>query len=390
VAVIGAGPYGLSIAAHLRARGVDFRIFGIPMHSWRAQMPAGMLLKSEGFASSLSDPGGRFTLKDFCARSGLAYGDAGCPVPLETFTAYGLAFQRQLVPDLEEKKVAALDRSPHGFDIRMEDGETVAARRVVIAVGIQYFSYVPADLAHLPAEFLSHSSDHHDLSSFKGRDVIVIGGGASALDLAVALHEAGAGVRLVARRTRLMWTLPASRASWKRWYPKCGLGPGWRNRFYEYAPMLFRRIPPQTRLEIVRTWLGPSGAWPIKHRIERMPLLLGHTPRSAEIRDGRVLLRVAGRDGEERTLVTDHIVAATGYRVDVRRLSFLSEGLRSELRSFEYAPMLSADFQSSVPGLYFAGLAAAFTFGPSMRFVLGARYTARRLAGQLAKASSGR
>ena len=154
--------------------------------------------------------------------------------------------------------------------------------------------------------------------------------------------------------------------------------------------MLFRRIPPRTRQEIVRTWLGPSGAWPIKPRIERMPLLLGHTPRSAEIRDGRVQLRVAGRDGEDRTLVADHIVAATGYRVDVRRLSFLSEGLRSELRSFEYAPMLSADFQSSVPGLYFAGLAAAFTFGPSMRFVLGARYTARRLAGHLAKVSSGR
>jgi cation diffusion facilitator CzcD-associated flavoprotein CzcO len=385
VAVIGAGPYGLSLAAHLRARGIEFRIFGSAMHSWRARMPAGMFLKSEGFASSLSDPDGRFTLKGFCAQNGVAYGDTAFPIPLDTFTAYGLAFQRQLVPDLEDKKVAALDRTPHGFDIRLDDGERVAARRVVVAVGLDYFPHVPTNLAHLPSEFLSHSSDHYDLSRFKGRDVTVIGGGASALDLVAALHEVGAEVRLVARRSQLSWTSPASRPLWKRWYPKCGLGPGWRNRFYEHAPMLFRQMPAETRLEILRTWLGPSGAWPVKDRVERMPLLLGHTPRSAEFRDGRAQLRVVDPDGDVREIPTDHVIAATGYRVDLRRLPFLRENLHTQLRAVECAPMLSPHFQSSVPGLYFVGLAAAFTFGPVMRFVLGARYTARRLAGHLAQ-----
>ena len=110
VAIIGAGPYGLSIAAHLRANSIDFRIFGSPMHSWRMRMPAGMFLKSEGFASSLQDPAGRFTLERFCAERGVRYAAKNVPVSLETFTEYGLAFQHQIVPNLEEKAVVGLDR----------------------------------------------------------------------------------------------------------------------------------------------------------------------------------------------------------------------------------------------------------------------------------------
>jgi cation diffusion facilitator CzcD-associated flavoprotein CzcO len=87
VAIIGAGPYGLSLAAHLRARGVDFRIFGKPMQTWLEHMPKGMRLKSEGFASSLYDPDSKFTLAAYCKERGLAYADTGMPIPLETFTA---------------------------------------------------------------------------------------------------------------------------------------------------------------------------------------------------------------------------------------------------------------------------------------------------------------
>jgi cation diffusion facilitator CzcD-associated flavoprotein CzcO len=118
VAIIGAGPYGLSIAAHLHARGIEFRIFGTTMHSWRTRMPSGMFLKSEGFASSLHDLARCFTLKRFCAESGLPYEANGLPVPLETFTAYGLAFQRRLVPNVEDKAVVRLDQSPDGFLLR--------------------------------------------------------------------------------------------------------------------------------------------------------------------------------------------------------------------------------------------------------------------------------
>src|SRR5690348_13176759 len=91
VAIIGAGPYGLSLAAHFRELGLDYRIFGKPMQSWRENMPADMLLKSEGFASNLDDPSGQATLERFCAEGNLPYADVGLPVPLSTLVSYGLA-----------------------------------------------------------------------------------------------------------------------------------------------------------------------------------------------------------------------------------------------------------------------------------------------------------
>src|SRR6266571_5197113 len=143
VAIVGAGPYGLSLAAHLRARGIAFRIFGLPMHSWQTQMPKGMWLKSEGFASNLYDPGSSFTLRHFCEQQGHAYSDLGLPVRLDILTAYGLSFQERFVPDLETKEVASLERSSSGFVLRLEDGEMVFAHAVVVAVGIGHFQYVP-------------------------------------------------------------------------------------------------------------------------------------------------------------------------------------------------------------------------------------------------------
>src|SRR5580692_9850358 len=110
-AIIGAGPYGLSVAAHLRRSGVPFRIFGRPMDSWRAHMPKGMSLKSDGFASNLSDPDDRFTMEKFCAERGIPYAHTGIPVKLDTFTEYGLAFQERVVPELEDKMVASIERS---------------------------------------------------------------------------------------------------------------------------------------------------------------------------------------------------------------------------------------------------------------------------------------
>ncbi|HKS65050.1 MAG TPA: NAD(P)-binding domain-containing protein [Xanthobacteraceae bacterium] len=387
VAIIGAGPYGLSLAAHLRGRGIDFRIFGTPLYSWRAQMPKGMFLKSEGFASNLYDPDGSFTLERFCADKGLGYADYNHPVPLDTFCAYGLAFQQRFAPLLEDEAVVGLERTGETFRLGLDNGETLTAQKVVVAVGAGHFRFVPDALKALPAEYLSHSADHHDLSRFAGRDVIVVGGGASAIDLVAALDEAGANAHLVARRTALRWNTPAHRPAWKRWYPMSGLGGGWPNRFYENAPMLFRRLPDEMRTRIVRSWLGPAGAWPVRERVERAPLFLGHTLRSAQVRDGKVHLCVSGPGGDQQ-LSADHVIAATGFRVDLRALAFLEAGLRAQVRTLEDAPALSPDFESSVPGLHFVGVAAANTFGPVMRFLLGARYASRRISRHVANGAA--
>jgi thioredoxin reductase len=392
-AIIGAGPYGLSIAAHFRSRGIPFRIFGRPMDSWRAHMPKGMLLKSDGFASNISDPDDQFTLEKFCAEEGIEYSDTGVPVQLDTFTRYGLAFKERMVPELEDKLVVSIERSAQGYLLQLDTGESINAKNVVLAVGITHFDYVPETLAQLPPEFLSHSSRHHDVEQFRGREVVVIGGGSSALDWAALLQEAGADVRLVARQDSLKFhgrLTGNKRSLWERIQrPQTGLGPGWRSSFYANAPAAFHRLPASLRLEIVKKTLGPSGGWFVKDRVmNHVPQLLGHTVQRAEVRGQKVCLQVRSQDGSERTIQADHIIAATGYRVNLDRLSFVSPEIRSKLTTLAGTPALSSTCESSVPGLYFVGIAAANSFGPVMRFAFGADFAARTVTRALTKSLS--
>ena len=389
-AIIGAGPYGLSIAAHFRRRGIPFRIFGRPMDSWLAQMPKGMMLKSDGFASNIYDPDKEFTLGHFCAERGIEYSDTGIPVTLETFSAYGLAFRQRILPELEDKLLVGLDRAPEGFVLRFDHGETVTARRVVLAVGITHFEYIPENLAHLPSEFLSHSFRHADPERFRGRSVVVLGGGSSAIDLAVALHEAGADVQLVARRSELKFhSTPTGkpRSQWQQIrHPQSGLGPGMRSRFFSDAPSLFHYLPESLRVKTVEKTLGPSAGWFVKDRMARVPSLSGCTTESAGVENGKVRLHLRSADGTERDVFAEHLIAATGYKVDLGRLGFLNLEIRSQVKTVNGSPVLSSDFESSVPGIYFAGLAAANSFGPVMRFAFGAGFAARRLTETMVKA----
>ena len=380
--IIGAGPYGLSVAANLRRRGIPFRIFGRLMDSWLAHMPKGMLLKSDGFASNIDDPDGDFTLGKFCGERGIEYADTGVPVRLDTFIGYGIAFRDRMVPELEEKVVVSVDRTSNGFAVKLDDGETVQTEGVVLAVGITHFEYIPDNLTHLPSQCLSHSADHREVAPFLGRSVVVIGGGSSALDVAGLLHEAGADVQLVARQQELKFhgkPTGKPRTLWERVRnPKSGLGPGWRSRFFSDAPGLFHYLPEKLRVDIVRRVLGPTGGWFIRDKVVgKVPLLLGCAVLGAEVEGNKVHLRLRAGDGIEREIVTDHIIAATGYKVNLERIAFLSPTLRSKLRLVEGSPALSTTFESSVPGLYFVGLAAANSFGPVMRFAFGASFAAR-------------
>jgi len=392
VAIIGAGPYGLSIASYLKEYGVAFRIFGKPMHTWLNQMPQGMQLKSEGFASSLYDPKSAFTLSRYCHEKNLPYADVGLPVRLETFTSYGLEFQRQLVPELENKTVVSVERSSTGFQIGLDSGESLVARRVVAAVGLTHFHHTPAVLSSLPEELVTHSSRHSVLNDFKGKDVAVVGAGASAVDLAALLHRAGCAVHLVARKPVVRFhdppQLPQPLLERFR-YPTTGIGPGWKLVFCTKAPHLFRRMPERYRLDAVRRILGPAPGWFVKEQVVgKVPFILGVTITEAKRQDGRVALQLADRSGETRKLIVDHVIAATGYKVDLRRLAFLNPNILAGIRSVEQTPILSSEFESSVPGLYFVGTSAANTFGPLLRFAYGAGFTAGRLARHLASSKS--
>ncbi len=392
VAIIGAGPYGLSIAAHLKAHGVDFRIFGHPMHTWLAHMPRGMRLKSEGFASGIYDPGSTFTLEAYCREKGIPYAHMGLPVPLEVFAAYGLEFQRRLVPELETNLVTSLRRSPEGFRLGLDDGRNLTARRVVMAVGLTHYENTPPMLAAIGENFATHSARHNTVDQFNGREVVVVGAGASALDLAALLHQAGAKVQVVARKPVIRFHDPPDNLKPslldRLRTPMTGIGPGWKLFWCVNAPLVFRKMPQEFRFAKVKTVLGPAPCWFIKEQVVgKIPLIVDVRMTDAKVQNGRVYLQLTDSRGTQNTLVTDHVIAATGYKVDLRRLTFMDTDLQSAILSAEQTPVLSANFESSVPGLYFVGTSAANTFGPLLRFAFGAGFTARRLSKHLAKSA---
>jgi cation diffusion facilitator CzcD-associated flavoprotein CzcO len=393
VVIVGAGPYGLSIAAHLNGLGVRCRIFGTPMQTWREHMPKGMLLKSDGFASNLSDPNSAFTLKHYCEQYGIAYDHIRIPVSLDVFISYGIEFQRRFVAQLEDRQVLEIQTEAEGYQLKLDNQEVVHSQNVVLAVGISHFQYVPPILSQLPPSLVSHSSAIHDLEPLRGKNVTVVGAGASGLDLSALLHESGANVTLLSRKPEVHFhdapgVKPRSLWSQLR-HPASGIGPGLRSRFYTDAPLLFRHLPQSLRIKIVKTHLKPAAGWPMKDRVFGcVPILLGYSITGAEAQNGGVRLSIAGQDGIQKEHLTEMLITATGYKVDLRRLAFLRGEMLAQIHTVEHSPVLSSDFQSSVPGLYFVGVAAANSFGPVLRFAFGADFAARHISKQLAKSLS--
>ncbi|MEU0407260.1 FAD-dependent oxidoreductase [Streptomyces griseorubiginosus] len=394
VAVIGAGPFGLSTAAHLRARGIPVRVFGDPMVSWRDHMPAGMLLKSTPAASSLDAPQPGHTLVDYCDAAGIPrlVTDEDI-VPVETFIAYGQWFQQKLVPELEQVRVVSVDRSEQGgFQLKLDSGESFTARAVVVATGLSGLSHLPPELAAAapdgpaPTAPVSHSSQHHDLTRYSGKELIVVGAGQSALETAALAAEAGAQVRVVARgHGRVAFGAPP----WQqpRLRPESPFGRAWSLWALTYYPHPYRRLPASTRHYLVRRVLGPLGAWWLRDRFEgKVQVTEVDRIVTADAADGHPALEVLGHTGRKERLSADHVIAATGYRVDIAAMDFLGHELRTALAVSRGTPRLGAGYVSSVPGLYFTGLPAAASYGPVMRFVCGTEFASPRLARHLAAA----
>jgi len=389
IAIIGAGPYGLSLAAHLRGSRRSHRIFGSAMSFWSRHMPQGMCLKSEGFASEIYEPDSQFSLRAYCAQKNIPYEDVGLPVRLQTFVAYALEFQRRYVPQLESVQVTSLVRCEGGFELTTEIGEVVRARQVVIAVGLMNFTHLPPQLQGMASDFVTHSSRHGDLSGFKGRQVAVLGAGASAVDLAALLHQAGAQTELIARRGSIDFHPPPNepRSLFERVKaPRSGLGIGWRSRMCTDIPLVFYAMPESLRLRVVEHHLGPAPCWFVRDAvIGRVPMHLGATLTGVRVQEGRVCIAFKQKGEEERRIEVDHIIAATGYKVAISRLGFIDQAIRSCIRTVADTPILDRHFESSVPGLYFIGAAAANSFGPLLRFAYGARFAAQRVARRLGR-----
>lgn len=371
VAVIGAGPYGLATASYLIAQNRSVVVLGEVMATWRAHMPAGMFLKSTPRASSIADPQRSHTFARFREASGQPPVDDHYPIPIEEFIAYGDWFSNELVPVVADR-VKRLEKDRDGFVLTLDSGDRIGAKAVVSASGVVDFAFLPESLLQARADGARcwHTSEFNDLASLSGAELAVIGGGQSALEVAVLAREAGANVHLLVRKPSLLFGNPPGSSSWK---PESLLGPGWSLLSMERLPSVIRRMPAAQRDFLMRRILGPSGAWWLRPRFADVDVRLGITVQSAK-RDGDgVVLEQSNGD----QLKVDCVIAATGYRPELNRIGYLSDDLRRQLGGRGAAPpRLGPNFDTKVRGLFLTGLGAAPTFGPLFRFVAGTQFAA--------------
>ena len=377
VAILGAGPYGLAVASHLRNAGVDARVFGRPMSFWQENMPAGMLLRSNWSATNISDRHGELSLEAYQADTGTSF---TTPVPLTDFVEYGLWFQRQAVPDVDTRLVDLVERNGAGFRVSLEDGQSLEARRVVVSAGIGPFAWVPPTLSGLPPSLVTHASAHRDLASFAGKQVLVIGGGQSALESAALMHESAADVEVLVRSPHVIWLRGGTihrklgRAT-PIFYGPTDVGPIGISRLLAQVG-LCRQLPDAVMRPMARRAIRPAGSRWLVERLAEVPITTDRSVGSAEEVDGRV--RVELDDGSVR--VVDHVLCGTGYRIDIERYEFLPSDLLQMINRANGYPHLGEGLESSVPGLHFVGAPAAWSWGPVMRFVSGTWFTGQALA----------
>jgi hypothetical protein len=384
VAVVGAGPYGLSSAAYLRSAGIETRVFGEPMAFWQNQMPAGMCLRSNWGASHIADPKKELTLDAYCRQNG---NHVLKPIPLECFVGYGRWYQSQAVRDLEKRNVLNIDLDPQGFKVVLSDGEEFISKRVVVATGISTFANRPAQFTGIPSELASHSSEHNDLRKFKGRRVVVIGAGQSALESAALLKEAGIEAEVIARDQSLKWVGLHPRLHHlgmisRMLYSTCDVGPAGISRLVA-MPRVFRQFPRQFQDRTAYRAIRPAGAGWLKPRLEGVSITLGRRLVAATTVGSQLLLKLD--DGTER--LVDHALLATGFRVDVSKYPFLSQSVVKQLKVVNGYPVLKRGLESSVPGLHFAGKPAAWSFGPLLGFVSGTGFASHELVHSIARSN---
>jgi len=384
--VVGAGPYGLSTAAHLIGRGLTVAVFGKTFEFWRNHMPKDMLLRSHWWATNLSDPGRQYGFERYFRESKY---QKCFPVPLEAFIDYGLWFQKRAVPHVDETYVSSIQREGNHFVLTLEDGRTVQSAVVVMAIGVYYYAHWPEEFGHLPSGLASHSCQHNDLGRFKGQQVLVVGGGASGTDYAALLHEAGASVHVVTHRP-ILWFGPDrtnERTIRERILaPNNGIAPGWPSWILEHVPFFFNLFPQEAKDKYNSNYQSGATDWLREGIIGKATLHEGHRVVTMSVVEGKVDAVIS--DGAK--VRVDHVIMATGYKVDIGKLTMIHPSLLGEIKTDMSIPLLNHRFESSVPGLYFVGLTSVRAFGPLYRFVVGCKAAARRVASSVTRKRVGR
>jgi cation diffusion facilitator CzcD-associated flavoprotein CzcO len=365
--IIGAGPYGLAIAAYAQRLGIDFTVLGNPMEFWRHRMPKGVLLRSWsiGHLDSLEIN----TLQRYLEFKGFKPARV-FPLPVNLFVEYADWFLAKAGIKTLPTYIRQLEHRGGHFEAFCENGETLTAQNVVAAPGLDFFRHLPADLAgKLPPGRYTHSCEIVNFDPLAGRRCLVIGGRQSAFEWTALMVEAGVAQVHVAFRHETPQFAP-SRWDWVDPLAQQTLAVrGWfRHLPNTEREALERRFWEEGRMKL-EPWLAPRickenvRLWP-HSRVESCKVLA----------DGTLSVRLSGGAHVD----VDHIILAIGYRVDVKQVPYFSKTtILPWLKTIAGYPSLDENFQTSFPGLYVTGLAATRDFGSLFEFVRGSPYSAK-------------
>lgn len=371
--IIGAGPFGLAMAAHARQLGIDHIIVGEPMHFWRVHMPEGMYLRSA--CDWHLDPGNEATIEAFLGTQNLTPPDVE-PLSRDRYLEYVHWFQDRKRIDprpVSVERLDALDNRNGRLRATLSDGGAIAARNVVLALGFAPFTHVPDDLARLlPRGSFQHTCHLVDFTAVRGQRCLIVGGRQSAFEWAALMSEAGASSITVTHRHD---SPVFSESDWSWVNPLVDRfveDPGWYRRLTRAEKdEVNRRLWAEGRLKL-EPWLAP--------RVRQPAISLCPNTRIADCRElsgGAFAITLDGESGAG-TIEVDRIVLATGYKVNIGRVPMLAGGnLLEQLQIDDGAPVLDEHLQSSVPGLFMTSMLATRDFGPFFAFTVSVRISAK-------------
>jgi cation diffusion facilitator CzcD-associated flavoprotein CzcO len=371
--IVGAGPFGLAVAAKAAASGIDYLMIGKSMEFWRRNMPRGMFLRSA--CDWHLDPAGLHTIEDFLTSQGKTSKDVE-PLSLDFYLEYVEWFRSKKQIEPIPVYIRQLDylQNEKRFVATTFEGESFSASNVVLAPGFRHFPNIPAELkTRLPAGRFQHTCEFVDFSKSAGKRYLIIGGRQSAFEWAALLVEAGAeAVYLVHRHDS-----PAFKTSDWSWVSPLVQGmadnPGWfRNLSQSEKDSVSHRQWAEGRLK-VEPWLEsrlPSD------RVHIWP----RTEVESCVDEGDLRLKLS--NGE--TLSVDQVILATGYKVNIRQLPYLAAGnVLPLIETRNDFPVLDEHFETSLRGLFITSFPATQDFGPFFGFTIAVRVSAELIIRRL-------
>lgn len=330
VIIIGSGPFGISLAAHAVSSNLKYKIFGYPMDFWKNQMPQDMFIRTPHEFVSLSDSKDELTVQQYSEETGT---ELVTPLPRPIFVGYANWFAQKAGIEFTPELITHVTYKEGVYEVVSETGESHLAKNVVIATGVEHYKHLPNFLKEFSPSLVSHTSGNTGFSQFKGNKVVVLGSGQSAWEAAGLLHRDGTDVELIYRKQ----------------------GPNYAgSRENEIALRdvgeIFYKLPIDKKKE---EWGQSPGS--VAHFLK--PYVEGLVPQNNEVEIEKVEqineneIRLVLSKGTEK--IVNHIIAATGFHINVDKVPFFKVDLLSAIEreeGYSQFPKLNESFESSLTG----------------------------------------